>query len=72
MEKVKCEIYIECKNKETANLINKALSIDNERYIKTEVRENYIIAKAEAENIMSLLHTLDDFLSCLSLAMKIV
>ncbi len=72
MEKVKCEIYIECKNKEIANLINKALSIDNERYIKTEVRENYIIAKAEAENIMSLLHTLDDFLSCLSLAMKIV
>ena len=51
-------------------IINRAVSIDNERYIASKPNGTFIEAEAEAESILSLLHTIDDFLSCVSLAKK--
>ena len=50
--------------------IIKSLELDNDGYIETEVRGNIIIAKAEAETIMALRNTVDDYLACLTVALK--
>lgn len=68
--KVRCKIWIDCTTPEHAAIINRAVSIDNERYIASKPNGTFIEAEAEAESILSLLHTIDDFLSCVSLARK--
>ncbi|HEC77454.1 MAG TPA: hypothetical protein ENI33_09430 [Thermoplasmatales archaeon] len=69
---VKCKVLIECESIEKAEIINNSIKIDNEDYVKTEVKENFILAEIETDKILSLLHTLDDLLSCISLSIKIV
>jgi|Deesub1362A_J573_1020465.scaffolds.fasta_scaffold16385_2 tRNA threonylcarbamoyladenosine modification (KEOPS) complex Pcc1 subunit len=68
--KVKCKIWIKCKSEKEAKMLNDAIKIDNERYIESKARGNYIEAEAKANDILSILHTLDDFLACLSLAQQ--
>lgn len=67
--KIKGKLLIECKN---AEIINEAIKLENEGFIKTRVKKNLIEAESMANNPLSLLHTLDDFLNCVALAMKIV
>ncbi|MBC7080649.1 MAG: hypothetical protein H5T44_00115 [Thermoplasmatales archaeon] len=69
--KVKCELRIEFKSEEEAKCINDAIKIDNEGYISTRVRGKFIEAEIEADEIMSIVHTLEDFFSCLKEAMEI-
>jgi len=69
---VKCRVLIECRSSKNAKLINDSIKIDNEGYLETKVEGNFILAEIETDKILSLLHTLDDFLSCLSLSIKIV
>lgn len=68
---ITCKITISCDNTEKAILINHALDIDNEGYLKSMVKKDTIIATAESENILSLLNTINDFLSCLAVAMDV-
>ena len=65
-----CTLEIELPDNETANNIAKALELDNAGYIETEVRGNIIFATAQAEDIMSLRNTIDDYLACLTVAQK--
>ncbi len=51
-----------------AKAIAASVSLDDEGYIRTERRGHTITAEASAEGPMSLLHTLDDYLACLSVA----
>lgn len=69
--KVKCGLKIGFKSEEEARYVNEALKIDNEGYIYTKVNGKFIEAEIEASNIMSIAHTLDDFLSCLKEASEI-
>ncbi|MEM1513733.1 MAG: KEOPS complex subunit Pcc1 [Candidatus Thermoplasmatota archaeon] len=69
--KVKCKIKIEFKSKEEARNVNEVLKIDNEKYISTKVNGKFIEAEIEANKIMSIIHTLDDFFSCLKEAIEI-
>ena len=66
--KIHCEILLEYESEEKAKNIEKALSIDNEGFITTKVEGNLVRGEIEGKSILSLLHTLDDFLSCLSVA----
>jgi hypothetical protein len=52
----------------TAEAIAASISVDDEGYIRTVKRGRTITAEATAEGPMSLLHTLDDYLACLSVA----
>ncbi|KAA0012292.1 MAG: hypothetical protein FE041_03785 [Thermoplasmata archaeon] len=70
--KVKCKLIIECKSNKEAKIIHDSLRIDNERFISTRVNGNFIEAEARAKEALSLLHTLNDFLSCLSIAKNLV
>ena len=65
-----CTLEIELPDQETAKNIAKALELDNAGYIETRVEGNTIFAKAEAEDIMALRNTIDDYLACLTIAQK--
>ncbi len=69
---VACEFTFKFPNSETAKKIMKALEVDNYRFIKTKQKDNILIARIEAKSILSLLHTVEDYLACLSLAEDII
>jgi len=52
----------------TAQAVAAAVSLDDEGYIKTTRRGRTLIAEASADGPMALLHTLDDYLACVSVA----
>ena len=68
---VTCELRIRCEDARRARVVNEAVARDNEGYIESRVEGNVILARTDSENVYSLLHTLNDFLSCLSMAMEI-
>ena len=67
-----CTLKIELPDESTAQNIAKALELDNAGYIETRVVGSTIFAKAEAEDIMSLRNTVDDYLACLTIAQKFI
>ena len=70
--KIQCEITIECKKKSDAEKILKSVKIDDQQYVKSQIKDNTLIAQIESNTVPSLLHTLDDYLACVSIAEKIV
>ncbi|MEK6988400.1 MAG: KEOPS complex subunit Pcc1 [Candidatus Thermoplasmatota archaeon] len=52
----------------TAKAVAESVSLDDEGYIRTRRAGKAITAKARADSPMSLLHTLDDYLACVSVA----
>ena len=52
--------------------IHRSIELDNQGYVSTKIEGNAILAEIEASSLNSLLHTLDDLLSCTSVAEKIV
>ncbi len=66
--KVRCSLALEYAGSDDASRIKKALEPDNENFISTRAEGNVLEAETEADSVLSLLHTLDDFLACLSVA----
>lgn len=69
---IKCKLYIRMEDEHKTKLVNDSIKQDNERYIVSRVNGNSIEATASGDDVLSMLHTLDDFLSCLSLAMRVI
>lgn len=67
---IRAELRIKFKKRETAEIVAKAIELENEGYVEMSLRKNEIVAIAEADNLLSLLHTFDDFLACASLAYR--
>ncbi|OGS43120.1 MAG: hypothetical protein A3K76_03680 [Euryarchaeota archaeon RBG_13_57_23] len=70
--KVRCSLRIQFPSGEEASRVHKAVELDNQGYVSTRVDGDSILAEIEASSLNSLLHTLDDLLSCTTLAEKIV
>jgi len=70
--KATCELTIECTNSETAKNILGSITIDDQGFVHSTRKGNTIQATIEATSVASLLHTLDDYLACASVAEKIV
>ena len=69
---IKCKLCIEMRDEHEAKLVNDSIEMDNEGYIVSQVRGNSIEATAAGDDVLSMLHTLDDFLSCLSLVIRVI
>ena len=69
---IRCELMFEYENDDTAKNIENALAIDNMGFLTTSVSGNLIRGSINERDYLSLLHTLDDFLSCLSVAEKVM
>jgi len=70
--KVKCDVVIEYGDvKKTGNIL-KSIEVDNLGFVKSQKNGKYLETHIESKSISSLLHTLDDYLACISVAEKIV
>ncbi|MCD6171346.1 MAG: hypothetical protein J7J36_02885 [Thermoplasmata archaeon] len=70
--KAEFKLKIECSSHKEAMAVNEALKVDNEEYIKSRMNGNYIIAEGKFDNLLSLLNTLNDFFSCMKVAIEAI
>ena len=70
--KNKCKIVLDYKSKQIIENILKSIEVDNYNFVQTKIEDNKLIAEIESISVSSLIHTLDDFLACVSVAEKIV
>ena len=70
--KVSCTLEFEFADENIANSIAAAVKVDDENYVSTKVTGCKINATIEAKSPLSLLHTVDDYLACVSVAEKII
>ncbi len=70
--KSKCIIEIDLKTDSDAKKLLKSVKVDDYSFVKSKIKNSSLIAKVEADSIQSLLHTIDDYLSCVSVAEKIL
>ena len=70
--KASCKITLEFKDKKTVSTILKSTQVDDLNFVKSKSKDNALMAEINADSISSLLHTLDDYLACVSVASKVV
>jgi tRNA threonylcarbamoyladenosine modification (KEOPS) complex Pcc1 subunit len=70
--KVRCSLRIEFSSPEEAAKVHSAVELDNQGYVTTRVDGRALLADIQASSLNSLLHTLDDLLSCTTVAEKII
>ena len=69
---VKSKIMLTYENEKTAKNIQQALKIDDGIFVKSLIKNNELHAVIENKSISSFLQTIDDYLSCVSVAENIV
>ncbi|MCX6658023.1 MAG: KEOPS complex subunit Pcc1 [Euryarchaeota archaeon] len=70
--KVRCSLRLGFSSEDEARKILDAVELDNQGFVVTKVDGSSILADIGATSLNSLLHTLDDFLSCTSVAEKVI
>ena len=63
--KIQAKFVFEYPDEETAKNLKDSLEVDNDLFVRTTLTGATLTAELEAENVMSLLHTTEDFLACL-------
>ena len=71
-KKFYCTLTFEYKDKDIAESILHSLEVDNYHFINSRIEKNKIISEIHSSTIPSLIHTLDDYLSCVSVAEKTI
>jgi len=69
--KINCKIKIDFKDEKESKAILRSIEVDNLEYINSRQDGRTIVTNIESKSISSLIHTLDDYLSCVSVAEKI-
>ncbi len=69
---VACDVVIELDDVEKAKTVLKSIAVDNFHFVKSKVNGKRLEAQIKTNSISSLLHTLDDYLACVSVAIKVV
>jgi tRNA threonylcarbamoyladenosine modification (KEOPS) complex Pcc1 subunit len=70
--KAKCSLEIDFESENDVKKIVKAVSVDDFDFVKTKISGRKLTAELKSNSVSSLLHTLDDYLACVSVASKIV
>jgi hypothetical protein len=66
--KISCTVVLDFTDTESARMISHATKIDNMDFVKTKIKGKQIIATITSSSVSSMLHTLDDYLACVSVA----
>jgi hypothetical protein len=69
---IQCKFTFQYPDKKTAKKMVESLNIDNLDYVNSKIEENIVIVDIQASSFMSLLHTIEDYLSCLATAENIL
>lgn len=67
-----CDLSIEFNDADKVKTVLKSIEVDNFDFVKSWAKDNKLEAHIESNSVSSLLHTIDDYLSCVSVAEKIV
>lgn len=70
--KASCNIVIKYDDEKTVQMIHKSIEVDNFDFVSTKIAKNQLETHIESNSVSSLLHTLDDYLACVSVAEKVV
>ncbi len=70
--KINCKLLIDFNDTKKAESVLKSVSVDDFNYINSKISKTTLQASIKTDSIPSLIHTLDDYLSCVSVANKIV
>ncbi len=70
--KSKCKIEIDLEKNKDAKKLLKSVKVDDYSFVKSKIKDSSLVAEIESNSIDSLLHTVDDYLSCVSVAEKIL
>jgi len=70
--RLRCRLELGYRSARDAEVVAESLRVDDETYIRTTVRGRTLISEAEADSFGSLLHTLEDYLACVSVAEKVL
>ena len=70
--KVRCELVIEYATNDAAKMVLRSVNVDDLAFVKSTVTGNRLTAVITSTSVSSLIHTLDDYLACVSVADKIV
>lgn len=66
----RARLDLEFASAEEAARVAAALSPENAQYVRVRVEGGTLVAEADADSPLSLLHTLDDLLACAAAAQK--
>ncbi|MFQ5838352.1 MAG: KEOPS complex subunit Pcc1 [Thermoplasmata archaeon] len=72
MGRVHCRLEFAYPDKEVARKVLKAVELDNYPYVEAHLEGNRVISETAADSLDSLIHTLEDYLSCISVAEKML
>ena len=70
--KISCELMIEYDKRGKAEKVLRSITVDDVGFVKSTIKGSILTAIIQSSSVSSLLHTLDDYLACLSVAEKIV
>ncbi len=70
--KAQCTITLEFDTAEKAKKVFQSIQTDDQGFVISTVKGRMLEAVVESHSVASLLHTLDDYLACVSIAVDIV
>jgi len=70
--KISCNLSIEYDDSRKAEKILRSIKVDDFDFVTSKVHDKRLEAEIKSKSVSSLLHTLDDYLACISVAEKIV
>lgn len=68
----KCKLVIDFDDKTKAENVLKSVKVDDFSFVKSRINNKTLEAEITSNSVSSLIHTLDDYLSCISVAEKVV
>ena len=70
--KITCDLSFEYDEQQKAKKILQATEVDDDTFVQARVEQKTLKATIESDSLPSMLHTLDDYLACVSVAEKLV
>ncbi|MCK4332480.1 MAG: hypothetical protein KAV40_02750 [Thermoplasmatales archaeon] len=70
--KVSCTIIFEYNSSEKTEKILRSIKVDDFDFVESKLNGNRLEVLIESKSVPSLVHTLDDYLACISVAEKII
>jgi len=70
--KALCSVTLEFESAEKAKKVLRSIQTDDQEFVVSTVKGKTLEAVIESSSVASLLHTLDDYLACVSVAAEIV
>jgi len=70
--KTSCRLKIDLKDDKTAKKVLESIKVDDYDFVESKLDGSILIADIKSNSVSSLLHTVDDYLSCVSVAEKVI